>query len=142
MNHQAPLVAYASEDEEEAEKEDLSEKPCDEQFKGKFPASPPNQLAAPVLNEKFHEFLRLKDNGVHFHMRLLENSDFQNPNLLDSLEKHIHVEDPSGSMLPAEIWDRKLLPKAAYARTMYKAQEDNDVERRKKRNAIAFKSEM
>ncbi|WBW74563.1 Rpd3L complex subunit [Schizosaccharomyces osmophilus] len=136
------LVNYESDEEKEAQDFEIGE-PLWVPSKTNnwcFP-SPPEEDADSLLKKKIKQFLELKTNNVHFHARLVDNENFLNPKLLDTLQEYAHISEPTASMMPSATWTPQSLPIKAYAKYLREAQEDlirKREQNQRNRTEIAF----
>ncbi|EPX72600.1 transcriptional regulator [Schizosaccharomyces octosporus yFS286] len=136
------LVNYESDEEKEAqdiENEESLWAPS-EMNNWRFPSSPKGDSDS-FLEKKIKQFLELKRKNVHFHARLVENENFLNPQLLDTLQEYAGISNPMASMMPSATWIPQCLPNSAYAKSLREAQEDlirKREENQKNRTEIAF----
>ncbi|EPY52824.1 transcriptional regulator [Schizosaccharomyces cryophilus OY26] len=136
------LVNYESDEEKEAqdfEKEESLWVPS-KTNNWEIPSSPEGN-ADSLLEKKIEQFLALKRNNVHFHARLVDNENFLNPQLLDTLQEYAGISEPTASMMPSASWTPHALPSEAYAKSLRAAQDDLIKKReqsQRNRTEIAF----
>jgi HCNGP-like protein len=78
-----------------------------------IPPSPPGTPDV-ALAEKLRNFQQLRERGVFFNDRLVENKGFRNPKLLDKLAGYVGIQDEYGSNLPTEVWNPRGFSKDQY----------------------------
>ncbi|KAJ5123427.1 hypothetical protein N7448_009524 [Penicillium atrosanguineum] len=90
-----------------------------------IPPSPPGS-PNPAANAKFEHFLSLKNQGIHFNVKLANSSSLKNPSLLKKMMEHAGIDEQSqyDMALPENLWSTSNLPKWGFKEELLRAQQD------------------